>query len=111
MTKTIILNVTKLTDGTEYLYPEVLIDENDLKSFEYFNLAKCVCDVLNYYQENSPDAFGNAPYARLDGYMRGYINGNKMDLEYGDDYWSIKKGNRVIMKIGVPKNLTLISKM
>ena len=92
-----------LEDGYEYLDPTDLIDEANEKSFELYSLAKCVCDVLNYFQENSPDAFGNAPYARLVGYMNGFIHGSKMDLEQGEDMWIIRKGNRKILCIEVPR--------
>ncbi len=102
MTKTVILNKSFLEDGTEYLFPTTLIDESDMKSFEVYNIAKCICDVLNYFQENTPDAFGNAPYQRLDGYLAGYLHGSKLELEKGTDWWIIKKGKRTIMKIEVP---------
>lgn len=98
----ITLEKTKLGDGVEYLDPTTLIDEANPKSFDAYTLAKCACDVLNYYQENSPDAFGNAPYQRLDGYLSGYLHGSKMELEKGTEWWIIKKGKRTIMKIEVP---------
>jgi hypothetical protein len=103
MTKTVILNKSFLEDGTEYLFPTTLIDESDMKSFEVYNIAKCICDVLNYFQENTPDAFGNAPYKALDGYMRGYLNGSKLDLIKEDNWWVVKKGKRTVIKIEVPK--------
>jgi hypothetical protein len=103
MAKTVILNKSFLEDGTEYLFPTTLIDESDMKSFEVYNIAKCICDVLNYFQENTPDAFGNAPYRALDGYMRGYLNGLKLDLIKEDNWWIVKKGKRTVMKIEVPK--------
>ena len=102
----IVLNKSTLEDGTEYLFPTELIDESDMKSFETYNIAKCVCDVLNYFQENTPDAFGNAPYKALDGYMRGYLNGSKLELIKEDDWWTVKKGKRTIIKIEVPKKPT-----
>ena len=90
-------------DGSEYLDPVKLIDEADPKSFEVYELAKVCADVLNYYIENTPDAFGNAPYARLDGFMYGYILGTGMELERKQDIWTIRKGKRIVMKIEVPK--------
>ena len=98
-----ILKKIVLDDGYEYLDPSELIDETNEKSFGLYTLAKCVCDVLNYFQENSPDAFGNAPYARLVGYMNGYIHGCKMDLEKEKDIWTIRKGSRKVLCIEVPK--------
>lgn len=90
-------------NGVEYLDPTELIDEINDPNFKWFMLAKPICEVLNYFQENSPDAFGNAPYARLEGYMYGYIHGAKMDLEREKNYWTVKKGNRKILVIEVPK--------
>lgn len=98
-----LLKKTVLEDGCEYLEPSELIDETNERSFELYNLAKCVCDVLNYFQENSPDAFGNAPHARLVGYMNEYIHGSKMDLEQGEEMWIIRKGNRKILCIEIPQ--------
>lgn len=92
-----------LEDMNEYLDPVELIDEINDSDFKMFSLGKPICDVLNYYQENSPDAFGNAPYARLEGYMFGYLHGSKMELEQGEDLWIVRKGKRKILAIEVPK--------
>lgn len=91
-----------LDDGYEYLDPTPLFNEMDTRSFKIFVLARCICDVLNYYQENTPDAFGNAPYARLCGYMEGFINGGEMELERGKDLWIVRKGKRKILAVEVP---------
>lgn len=98
-----ILKKITLEDGYEYLDPTELIDEINDPDFKMYSLGKTICDVLNYYQENSPDAFGNAPYARLDGYMNGYLCGSKMEIEKGEDLWVIRKGKRKILAIEVPK--------
>lgn len=87
----------------EYLEPTELIDEINDPDFKMFSLGKPICDVLNYFQENSPDAFGNAPYARLEGYMMGYLHGGKMELEKGEDLWIVRKGKRKILAVEVPK--------
>ena len=90
-------------DGSvEYLDPTELIDEINDRDFKMYSLAKPICDVLNYFQENSPDAFGNAPYARLEGFMRGYLAGAKLELEEAKDVWLIRKGKRKILSIEVP---------
>lgn len=99
----VILKKIVLNDDYEYLDPHQIFDESDSKSFEMYTLAKVCSDVLNYYIENTPDAFGNAPYARLDGFMCGYILGRGMELERGKDVWNIRKGKRVILRIEVPK--------
>lgn len=98
-----ILKKVVLEDGYEYLDPVELIDEVNDPDFKMFSLGKPICDVLNYFQENSPDAFGNAPYKELCGYMRGYIHGSKMELEQGDDLWIVRKGKRKILAVEVPK--------
>ena len=92
-----------LEDGYEYLDPTELIDEINDPKFEWFSLAKPICEVLNYYQENSPDVFGNAPFARLEGYMNGYLCGRKMEIEKNKDLWVVRKGKRKIIAIEVPK--------
>lgn len=92
-----------LEDGIEYLDPTELIDDINDPEFKMFSLGKPICDVLNYFQENSPDAFGNAPYKQLYGYMQGYIHGSKMELEQEEDLWVVRKGKRKILAIEVPK--------
>ncbi len=92
-----------LEDGNEYLDSTELIDEINDRDFKMYSLGKPICDVLNYFQENSPDAFGNAPYVRLEGYMYGYIHGAKMELEKGEDLWIVRKGKRKILAVEVPK--------
>ena len=99
----IVLKKTILEDDYEWLDANQLIDETDIKSFKIFTLGKCVADVLNYFIENSPDAFGNAPYARLEGYMYGYIHGLGMDIKIGEKEWDIVKGKRIILRVEVPK--------
>ena len=98
-----VLKKTVLEDGYEFLDPTDLIDETDPKSFKMYSLAKACVDVLNYYIENTPDAFGNAPYARLDGFMQGYIAGLGMELERGEKIWNIRKGKRIVLQIEVPQ--------
>ena len=99
----IIVKKTVLSDGYEYLDAHQVFNEFDRKTEEYYALAKCVADVLNYYQENTPDAFGNATYARLDGFMNGFIFGRKCELIQEKEYWDIVKGKKIIMRIEVPK--------
>ena len=98
-----VLKKIVLDDGYEYLDPTELIDEINDSHFEMFSLGKPICDVLNYFQENSPDAFGNAPYQRLCGYMDGYIHGRKMELERGEGLWIVRKGKRKILAVEVPQ--------
>lgn len=98
-----ILKKMVLEDGIEYLDPTELIDEINDPDFKMFSLGKPICDVLNYYQENSPDAFGNAPYARLEGFLSGYLCGSKMELEKSKELWIVRKGKRKILAVEVPK--------
>ncbi len=90
-------------NGVDYIDPAILINEQDKKSFEIYSIAKCICDVLNYYQENSPDAFGNAEYQRLCGFMEGYLCGMKLTLKRNEADWIVSKGKRKILSIEVPK--------
>ena len=95
-------HVTK--DGLEWVDPAEVIDETDLaKSDKIFSLAKSCADVLNYWLDNTPDAFGNAPYARLYGFLHGYLAGAGMELEESEDIWTIRKGKRVVLRVEVPK--------
>ena len=70
-------------------------------NMNFYNLMQLL--NINYYQNNSPDAFGNAPYARLEGFLGGYISGAKMELERGKDLWIVRKGKRKILAVEVPK--------
>ena len=99
----IVLKKIVLEDGYEYLDPFKLVDEFDEKSFKIFEIAKVCTDVLNYFIENDPDAYGNAPYARLDGFMCGFMAGRGLTLKRGDAEWDIVKGKRVILRIEVPQ--------
>lgn len=93
--------IVSIEDGVEYLDPTCLIDEKNWNHKDY-ELAKPFCDVLNYYQFNTPDAFGNAPYQRLDGFMQGFMAGAGLTLERGETLWTIRRGTRRIMTIEVP---------
>ena len=99
----IVLRKCVLKDGYEYLDPIDLLDESDEKTFKTYLLAKACCDVLNYFIENLPDAFGNAPYARLDGFLHGYLAGAGMELRQTDDVWDIIKGKRIVLRVEVPR--------
>ena len=99
----IVLKKIVMEDGYEYLDPFKLVDEADPDSYKIYELAKVCADVLNYFIENTPDAFGNAPYARLDGFMYGYLAGKGMTLERKTDIWTIRKGKRIVMRIEVPE--------
>ena len=88
--------------GNEWLDPTSLIDEFNPKSFKIYQLARCCADVLNFWTNNTPDSFGNAPYARLDGFMSGYLCGQGYELRRGETEWDIIKGKRVILRIEVP---------
>lgn len=90
-------------DGSEWVDPVELIDESNPQSFRLFAIAKACTDVMMYFIENSPDAFGNAPYARLEGFMSGYLAGAKLELKKKGDVWDVIKGSRVILRIEVPK--------
>ena len=93
---------TVLEDGYEYVDADQLIDEINDPDFKWFTIAKPIIDVLNYYQENTPDAFGNAPYARLEGFMNGFLAGKGYTLEKGQTLWTVKSGSRRILTIEVP---------
>lgn len=99
----VVLKKHILEDGYEYLDPHELFDESDKKTFKLYSLAKACADVLMYYIENTPDAFGNAPYARLDGFMNGYLIGAGLEINYKKTEWDIVKGKRIILRIEVPQ--------
>lgn len=100
----VVLKKHVLEDGCEWLDPVDLID--DLcpeKTEKIFMLAKACADVLNYYNENSPDAFGDAPYARKDGFLKGYLTGAGLELVNRETVWDIYKGKRIFLRVEVPK--------
>lgn len=99
----VVLKKRVLEDGYEYLDAMDLWDESDPRGYETYCLAKACADVLNYFVENTPDAFGNAPYARLDGFLHGYLVGRKMEIRMGEGVWDIVKGRRVVLRVEVPK--------
>lgn len=99
----VVLKKVVLSDGYEYVDPSEIIDESDEKSFKMYMLAKACCDVLNYFIDNRPDAFGNAPYSRLDGFLHGYLAGAGMEIRQGDALWDVMKGKRVVLRVEVPR--------
>lgn len=102
--KNMIVLKKHVEDDLEYLDPVDVIDHLcPEKTEKIFMLAKACADVLNYYVENTPDAFGNAPFARLEGFLYGYLAGANMDLIKKDDVWDIVKGKRVILRVEKPK--------
>ena len=90
--------------GDEWLDPVEVWDECcPEKTEKIFLLAKACADVLNYWLDNTPDAFGDAPYARLEGFLNGFVAGAGMVLEKHEDVWDIRKGKRVVLRVEVPK--------
>ena len=91
-------------DGYEWLDPTDLFDEScPEKTEKVFMLGKACADVLNYFNENRSDAFGNAPYARKDGFLHGYLAGAGFDLVQRETEWDIYKGKRIFLRVEVPK--------
>lgn len=100
----VVLKKHILEDGFEYLDPFDLNDDFcPEKTEKVFMLAKACADVLNYYNENSPDAFGNAPFARKDGFLYGYLLGAGLELVDKKTVWDIYKGKRIFLRVEVPK--------
>ena len=94
--------VVKLSDGSDWLDPTTVLDESNPTTFRTYTLAKSISEVLLYFLENEPDAFGNAEYARKEGFLHGYLSGIEASLCEGDDVWRVMKGNRVLLEVEVP---------
>lgn len=91
-------------DGSEWLDPVEVWDESrPEKTEKIFLLAKACADVLNYWLDNTPDAFGNAPYERLVGFLNGFVVGAGLELEKREDVWNFRKGKRVVLRVEVPR--------
>lgn len=100
----VVLKKHVLEDGGEWLDPIELLDECcPEKTEKIFMLAKACADVLNYFNENSSDAFGNAPYARKDGFLYGFLAGAGLELVQKETVWDIYKGKRIFLRVEVPK--------
>lgn len=72
-----------------------------------YQFAKIVSDWQNYWNYNTPTAFGNPDYNYLAGQFVGYIIAKQYEKEETSDQIIIRKGNRkiwVIDKIEKPES-------
>ena len=61
----------------------------------------------NYYQLYSPTAFGNAEYARLDGFVCGILQATGWEEIQDESYIIIKRNNRkilILQKLSKPQS-------
>ncbi len=98
-------------DGIEYLPDIVNTDFFELWEQSQYNgkgskeldivagLYKALSARENYYQDNTPTAFGNPEYSLLVGTVNGFIQGAGLDMDEDDEHFIIKKGKRKILVV------------
>ena len=70
-------------------------------------LYKAIADRENYYQENSPTAFGNPDYSRICGIVIGILQATEIEEQRKDDKLIFYKGKRkvlVVDKLKLPRH-------
>lgn len=50
-----------------------------------YDVYDAIRNVENYYQVNSPTAFGDPDYSRVSGYLNGLLRGYGLDMQRTDD--------------------------
>lgn len=63
------------------------------------NLYKAISERENYFQLNSPTAFGNPQYNFYCGVVHGFLVGSELEEEVKDNEIHIKKNNRTILVV------------
>lgn len=77
----------------EDLFTGEIADFQGTKLRNYL-VYKAIAERENYYQENTPPAFGDPKYARLDGYMFGLVQGYGLHFTEDSNYIRIFKPKR-----------------
>lgn len=99
------------TDGIDWL---PFVEDTPLyEDITEFSMPKsrevliCIYNALqkseNYFQTETPTAFGNPEYSRFDGFAKGYIAGAGFEYDEVDGYIIISKGCRKYLKIEKPR--------
>jgi len=94
-----------IVDETEYL-PD-LVDTEIWKDYDTFDCKQSVSVIAelykalekreNYFQQNSPTAFGNPDYRYLCGVVHGILLGAGMEEECSGDIIRFRKGKRTVL--------------
>lgn len=99
---------TENIDGIEQLPdPSILIDTDITlltgAKLRNFNVYKAIQEVYNYYQWNSPTAFGDPEYKLKQGFMLGVLTAYELNFDKVDDIIEISTRNgTMIMRIHEP---------
>lgn len=98
-------------DGIEYLPDIVETDFFELweqsqyngKNSKELNLVagiyKALSERENYYQDNTPTAFGNPEYSLLVGTVNGFIQGAELEMDEDEEHFIVRKGKRKILVV------------
>lgn len=102
--------VEKIISGSLELLPDI-VDTSIWKDFDGFNnkctktvrlvggLYKAIEQRENYYQLNSPTAFGDPQYRYYCGLVNGILQGAELEEIVEDDKIIIKRNNRKILVV------------
>lgn len=102
--------VEKIISGSLELLPDI-VDTSIWKDFDEFNnkctktvrlvggLYKAIEQRENYYQLNSPTAFGDPQYRYYCGLVSGILQGAELEEIVEDDKIIIKRNNRKILVV------------
>lgn len=99
----------EIIDGIEYLpdivhtdlwpaYEETVYKRKGTKEIRLAaGLYKHLSERENYFQENTPTAFGNPKYNELCGLVSGFIQGSEMVIKETDDEFVVCRGRKVVL--------------
>lgn len=51
----------------------------------------------NYFQENTPTAFGNPEYSLLEGIVQGFLQGSEMTMDEDNEHFIVKRGKQTVL--------------
>lgn len=88
----------------DYTETELFVEMGTPSQERRMVVYKALSEMLNYYQLNSPTAYGNPEYSRLSGYLDGLLYAYQLDLGFVDGVACIqtRKGT-VLLKCDVPR--------
>lgn len=101
----------EVIDGIEYL-PDIVQTElwTPFERSVYYpkgskeirlvaGLYKLLALRENYFQDNTPTAFGNPEYNSHCGAVSGFLQGSEMTMEEGKEQYVIKRGKKTVLVV------------
>ena len=93
-----------LIDGIEYL-PDItnteIFDEWEKSENKEIRLIaglyKALSERENYFQNNTPTAFGNPEYSLLCGIVSGFLQGSELEMDEDDNHFIVKRGKKTVL--------------